>query len=157
MPAHNHALTPLSSGKRALPGAIDGAVTPQLIPDSTAYRVYFRFFTADADQARQNAMLHMARFSAADQETVDEVGAYFQSLRTTYMQSVATAAAAARASGTPLDQTALATQEAAIGTQVKALLASKLSSAGMSGLDALVHAAKRNITIFPLPNMTGAK
>ena len=49
-----------------LAGGVDGSVNPELIPDSTAYRVFFRALTADADQQRQQAMLSRAKLAPPD-------------------------------------------------------------------------------------------
>lgn len=95
-----------------LPGSIDGSATPQLIPDSTAYRVFFRAFTADADLARQQAMLSRAHLSPADFQSALGVGTYFQTLRAAYLQQVK----AAQLPGATIDQETLLSQQTAIGT-----------------------------------------
>lgn len=102
---HNHQLITTASGKKALPGAIDGKVTPQLIPDATAYRVFFRAFTADADPARQQAMLKRANLSAADFAAALNAGARFQALRAAYIQQTQISGA---------NQSALLAQQTAI-------------------------------------------
>jgi hypothetical protein len=154
--AHQHPLV-VTQGKALPPGSIDGSKTPELIPDSTAYRIFFRALTTDADLARQQAMLGRAQLSPADLAHALAVGAQFESLRATYKQHVKDAIAAAQIDSTKFDQSALAAEQAALGTQVKSLLQARLSKKGMASLDALIQSEKRNMTISPVPDMSGAK
>jgi hypothetical protein len=67
------------------------------------------------------------------------VGVQFETLRSAYLSAVQSAASTqSSASTTSAIFSSLAAQQSAIGTQVKTMLQSNLSSAGMASLDALI-------------------
>ena len=98
-------------------------------------------------------MLRRATLSPSDFAAAMEVGAYFQTLRSAYIQQLQ----AANAPGAVFNQSTLAAQQTAIGTGVQAMLRTRLSAAGMASLDAFIRNEKRNMTVFPMPEMSGAK
>jgi hypothetical protein len=154
---HQHTLVVTSPGKAVLPGGIDGSKTPELIPDGVAYRVFFRALTVNPKPDRLRAFLGPANLSDADFALVVGTGPEFEFLRSAYRQHERQAVAAASSNGTALDTAALEAEKTNIGVKVKTLLQSRLSPQGMASLDALIQSEKRKMTIFPSPDMSGAK
>ena len=75
---HHHAVVKSTGGKQTLPGGVDGSVTPQLIPDTVAYRMFFQLMSEPANAtphelARQRANLAPAKLSSADLAVVFQV------------------------------------------------------------------------------------
>ncbi len=118
--------------------------------------MFFRALTVNPKTDRLQAFLRPANLSAADFALVVGTGPEFESLRSAYRQHERGAVAAAGSAGTAVDWPALEAEKAGIGLKVKSLLQSRLSPKGMAGLDALIQSEKRKMTIFPLPDMSGA-
>jgi hypothetical protein len=139
------------------PGTIDGSVTPELIPDSTAS---WLFFTAASvkpnrsvnEQARQRALLAGAGLSHEDMIQVATILAEFRDQMTSLEQSYDTAMQAAQASHSvaELDFTS---QRDAVVSATRTVLAAKLSPGALKRLDRLIQSEKRRMKIVPFPGM----
>jgi hypothetical protein len=149
---HHHKLTS-SGGVTTLPGGINGALTPQLIPDSTAYRMFFLAIAEPANAkpdrlARQQAMLSRLRLSPSD------LAAIFSTLANFHSQAQAlglTAGATSVAAGT--NPAVYNAQCDSVVDAAHEALRSSLSVAGFARLEAYVQSEKRHMIIFPSPSM----
>lgn len=128
------------------PGAIDGAVTPNLIPDVVAFRL---FFIAVAEtpapdvivSAKQQAKLNPIGLSAADQSIiVQELGQF----KTTLTSGQA---ATQSASGPSFIDT--------VTQSTVDRLKSQMTAGGFLRLQAHVQSEKKHIKAFPVPLMPG--
>ncbi len=160
--AQNVTLPPLPKSPPPAPppkvypaGSIEGAKTPDAIPDDKAYEVFFatRLVPANAsaqDQQRQVQKLARAKLNAADIAAVQAVLEKFRSDREN-LNAKRAAFVAAGASAHLNDLEALDQQFGGlIGTTRKALQA-KLSPAGMAQLHQHVMAMKAHVTIINGP------
>ena len=148
---HHHMLTTTKSGKTLVSGGVDGSVTPELIPDITAYRLFMNAVaeptSATTDQmVRQRAKLNPASLSPDDAAQAFQVFASYQQQRkgsaSAYQQ--ASTAEMVQAYNTKRDEITLASM---------ASLRTALSPDGMARLDAYVQRQKRHMTIAPFPKM----
>jgi hypothetical protein len=128
------------------PGAIDGAVTPNLIPDVVAFRM---FFVAVAEtpapgvivSAKQQAKLNPIGLSAADQSIIVQELVQFKAALTFINSGVQNATGAA----TP-------------DTLTQSLidrLKSEMTAGAFQRLQAHVQSEKRRMKVFPVPSMPG--
>lgn len=122
---------------------ISGAATPTLIPDVTAYRLYF-VTLASMPPARQQAQLRQARLSPDD---IDRVSAaiesfktQWQAIRDSYNQSV-------NERGGAVDVRKVLAQRDALVIQTRAALLSSLSVRGADMFDAHIQREKRFMKI----------
>jgi hypothetical protein len=69
-PSPQHAAMPMKDSSQDPPGTIDGAVTPQLIPDTTAYTLFFNFF-ADRKEAERGKLRSYCKHSALADVNLD--------------------------------------------------------------------------------------
>jgi hypothetical protein len=157
---HHHAVVKSTGGKQTLPGGVDGSVTPQLIPDTVAYRMFFQLMSEPANAtphelARQRANLAPAKLSSADLAVVFQVLAGFRVNLLAIQQAFSNAWNAAGQSNAAFDGTPFSNQRDELTQATVASLQAQLSPDGMTRLKAYVQAEKKNMTIFPLPNMTG--
>ncbi|MDE3178093.1 MAG: hypothetical protein KGM47_00420 [Acidobacteriota bacterium] len=131
---------------------IDGAIHPELIPDSTAYRLFFLTIATPLDataaqQRRERAYLESAGLDGKDLQAAVSVLATFKAqydkLIKQYDGSVTNAneAAATRAVGLFL------LSQRAIVLDTLAQLKARLSPGGMARLEAHVQREKRNMKI----------
>ena len=132
-------------------GGIDGSVTPELIPDSTAYRLFMNAVAEPAGAtpeqiARQRAKLSRAFLSEADLNQVFPIFANYQQQRQNLTQTYQTASALRTTQ-------AYESQRDAITTATVAQLKAALSADGMTRLEDLIQGEKRHMTIAPFPNM----
>jgi hypothetical protein len=136
-------------------GTIDGSVSPQLITDAVAYRL---FFNAACEQpqsanedARQRAMLARAHLSDAELTTVSGILTDYRQ----QMNALEQAWSAATAGGhTPNAATQnFPAQRDEIVTATKAALAARLSAQGLIKLDQVIQSEKRHMKVVPYPNM----
>ncbi len=143
-----------------LPGGIDGSVTPQLIPDTLAYRMFFEVMSEAAnatphEMARQRANLAPAKLSSADLAQVFQILAGFRVNLMAIQRAFAAAWNTAQQSHASFDGTSFSNQRDDLTQATLASLQAQLSGDGMARLKAYVQAEKKNMTVFPLPDMTG--
>ncbi len=64
------------------PGTIDGSVTPQLIPDSTAYQLFFNFFSnrTASERGKLQAYCNKATLASLNLDSILAAAAYYQQL-----------------------------------------------------------------------------
>lgn len=134
-----------------LPGGIDGSLTPQLIPDSVAYRLFFSAvaepITPSATQiARQQAKLSRASLTAPDLAQLVLALASYQAQSKFLDDQYRTLPLVGASQELELQHDALVSTTI---TQLKKLL----SRDGIIRLDGLIQSEKHNMTIFPFPKM----
>ncbi len=142
-----------SHGISMLTGGVNGADNPELIPDATAYRLFFRALTSDNNRTRQLALLNGANLSGGDLQSALNISQTFESLRAQLIaqvqaenNSAATSTASARAG--------LLAQRDAIGTTMQTLAMSRLTHEGYQKLNGFIQAEKRKMIMAPEPTMT---
>jgi hypothetical protein len=130
---------------------VDGALHPELIPNSTAYRLFFIVTGADPNsglKAHQKARLAALKLDLLDSEVLTTVLADF---RVKYDDLIkrynATAEAAALTHDVPDSEAFLAQREDLVETTRKTLKLS-LTSVGLTKLDEHVQQEKQGIKIF---------
>jgi hypothetical protein len=131
---------------------IDGAKNPELIPDATAYRLFF-VTTADsatateAEKVRHRAHLGGAHLNDADAETfvglMQTFNTKYQTLINTYNDEVRNAVASDQAP----DIAAFLAKRDALVQGVRDKLKSTITSAGVSNLDNFVQGEKQRMRI----------
>jgi hypothetical protein len=132
----------LSYAQQSATTIIDGSQTPQLIPDTLAYRLYFLAVTSLPPSVGQ-AQLHSAIPSATAtdlQAATTAIVAFrtaYDSLSNNYNQQV-------QASSNP-DQNFFASQRDALVANTRAALQKTLSAGGMQKFDAHVQAEKKRM------------
>ena len=136
-----------------LHGSIDVSVTPQLIPDATAYRLFFNVASEQPgartnEQKRQRAMLSRAQLSEQELENAALILSQYRE----QISDLENAWNAAVASKTSSGQD-FAGQQNSIVSAARSELAAVLSPAGMARLDQLVQFEKRRMKIAPFPSM----
>ena len=130
-----------------LAGGVDGAVTPELIPDAAAYSLFLSTAAeplgATAEQTRrQRAKLGRAQLSEPDLLAMAPILATFQQQQQVLEQSF-------RAGASPVaDVDSLRAQLVA---NTRAALKSAITPDGLARLDALIQMEKRRMAIYPYP------
>lgn len=125
------------------PGTIDGSVTPDLIPDNTAYTLFLRAIAessspTEAQRVRQKAKLAPIGLSADDYAVITTItGKLFDRLM---------AINAARS----LHSASTDSEEKATQDTVNALNSS-LSPDGLKRLEAHIKAEKKRMKLYPMP------
>jgi hypothetical protein len=126
---------------------IDGATHPELIPDSTAYGMYFVSISVGpsptaSDQIRQQAQLHGIGLGEADVVTLARIVAEHRVKRDALIAQYNQAAQAATSDiGTLLQQLAGLVQS------TRDMLKVSLSPQGMMQFDAFVQSEKRHMKV----------
>jgi hypothetical protein len=143
-PQHQHSVS--------MPNLIDGAVHPELIPDSFAYRLYFLTVAADpngseTDQMRQRA--HITRTGLVDTDQriliaiLSEFRTRYEALVTKYNNS----ATAANARNESTDIHPLLKNLDDLVQSTRDSISVRLSSQGAAKLHAFVMSEKKNMKI----------
>ncbi len=131
---------------------VDGSVNPELIPDNTAYRLYFVMTSrpttpTDSQKYHQHLQLAKVRLTDADEQVAVNILATFytqyQSLIATYNAT----ATAALARGEEPNVNALRSQRDQLVQSTHDTLQNALSSTGWSLLDAFVQHEKTKMKI----------
>ena len=104
---------------------------------------------------RQRANLAPAKLSSADLAQVFQILAGFRVHLMAIQRAFAAAWNAAQQSNAAFDGTSLSNQRDDLTQATLASLQAQLSPDGMTRLKAYVQAEKKNMTVFPLPDMTG--
>lgn len=155
---HQHA-QPRGAGNSAAglpPGTIDGSVTPQLITDAVAYRLFLNAAcqqpqsTLD-EKARQRAILSRAQLSETELAAVVGILAGYQQQMGVIEGSWNAAVAAGETPNAATQN--FPAQRDAIVTAARAALAASLSAQGMARLDQLIQSEKGHMKVVPYPNM----
>ncbi len=151
---------PKSTSIMLPPGTIDGSKTPQLIPDATAYRLFFTAvsepITKTAKEAeRERVKLLRAQFSPEDLQAAVAIFDGFhqqrQALELRYRKAISTASSSDKAG---IERNMLAERDALVA-DTRDTLASALSTEGLLQLDRLIQREKSNMMMAPFPSMSG--
>jgi len=131
---------------------IDGAVNPELIPDSTAYRLWFVTVSRPANATEgetkhQAAQLGKIGLNSADLSALIPVLGAFNSQYRGLFQSYNEEATAAWKRGESPDVASLRIQRDQIVQSIRDTLRSRLSADGYARLDAYVKAEKKTMRI----------
>lgn len=141
-PTHNH--TPSQ--------VIDGAVHPELIPDSTAYRLYFVMVSkppspTDEQMRRQSAQLAKVGLTESDKKTATAILAGFYSQYHALLANYNEQATAAWTKGEKIDQTAFLLQRDQLVQSTHDAMMNTLTQGGWARLDGYVQNEKRKMKI----------
>lgn len=159
--AQNQQVAQAPSEHKTIAGAIDGSTNPELIPDSVAFRMFYRALwepvTATTDQtARQRAKVSRAQLSESDLGQMFSSMAAFGTNLVAFEKDVH--ATQAYGPGLSSEQiSAFTAQRDALVASTTAELQAHLSADGMERLSLLIRSEKKNMTILPVPDMSGAE
>ena len=143
---HTH-VQAVSGGPAKLPVLVDGAKTPDKIPDSLAYEHYFTALSVPAtataqDKDRQAAQLDNLQLALADRQTI--VGGI-----ATFRAQLDRIAYAAGPASTADDLLALRAQKAALVNTTLSTLRQAMTAQGAARLDQYIQGhVKSHIVIF---------
>ena len=149
MDHHHQDLITTKSGKRMLPGGIDGAVTPELVPDAVAYNLFFSAVAEPADASpaqliRERAKLARAQLSDADVAALIPILADFQQRQRALEQSFQTGASVSTDIDLSRGQLVNAARES---------MKTAITPDGILRLDALIQVEKRHMAVYPFPKV----
>lgn len=147
-PTLNAQQTPYPMGTQAPPNVIDGSKTPELIPDSVAYRLWLVAVAedpADAPSPRQQSHLRAAGLGDSDLLAASKILANF---KTRYAQLIAEYNAAATANPNSNDGLSGFLSDRGILVQnTRDELKAALTPKGMTSLDAHVQSEKTRMKV----------
>ncbi len=138
---HQHSASP--------PNLIDGSKNPELVPDSTAYRLYLLTVSIPANSTEQDRAAQQAHLSKVGlpvndlQRTIAALAAF----RSQYDAWVGRYNATAAAQGNNFDPTPFLQQQEDIVQSTREVLRHSLSAIGMLKLHAHVQAEKRGMKV----------
>jgi hypothetical protein len=140
-----------------MPGTINGAEHPELIPDSTAYRLFFVVIGQNPEATPQQKELQQVRLKQAHLNAKDIQSALsvLQEFKTQYSdltKSYNDSATAALTAGQAPDYDSFLLRRDALVQDTRNKLKQVLSPEGFARLDRLISAEKRNMKIMPRPN-----
>jgi len=149
-----------------LPGTIDGAKNPELIPDEIAYKMLFLSLMepenpTEAEKTRQEAKLRMIRLAEDDQasflarlgdfrDQIGELGARSEEILKATPNPP-------RASAEWLKLSDIEQETNMLVTDTVEALRAQLSAEGFAKLEARLLDFKRTIKAFPMPNMVNGE
>lgn len=145
----------------SIPGAIDGSKTPELIPDSVAFRMFFEAISEPplptAEQVRrQRSKLLRARLSEEDlnavQSEMEEFHTAVQQLKLDY----AAALKAASMGSQQFDAQAWQARRDAITDSARLALQQHMTPSGFKNLESFIRSRKVNMIVFPPPGESHA-
>ena len=153
---HVHPLSSANGQNNLPPGTIDGALTPQLISDAVAYRLFLNAACEQPqskldEKGRQRAMLSRARLTEAEITAVASILAGYHRQIADVERAWNSAVADPKVASSAAQN--FSAQRDALVTATKASLALQLSLGGMHRLDQLIQSEKRNMKVVPYPNM----
>ncbi|HUN63971.1 MAG TPA: hypothetical protein VMU53_18370 [Candidatus Sulfotelmatobacter sp.] len=128
---------------------IDGAVHPELIPDSAAYRLYFLSISTslnanDAERNRQRARIRMIGLSDSDAQALAVV---MNDFKMKYVALVVEYNQAAAAHGAAPDISVLREQLGELVRTSRDTLKAHLSVQGLTQFDAFVQSEKQHMKV----------
>jgi hypothetical protein len=144
-----------------IPGAIDGSKTPELIPDSVAFRMFFEAISEPplptAEQVRrQRAKLLRAHLSEGDLNVVQsEMEAFHtavQQLKVDYAAALKTASMGTQ----QFDARAWQARRDAITDSARLALEQHITPSGVRNLESFIRSRKVNMIVFPPPSESHA-
>jgi len=131
---------------------IDGAKTPQSIPDSVAYRLFFDANTQPdqptaAQVQRQRAKLARTGLSQPDRDALNAEISKFHAAYTTLAGQYKQAVAAAINTGAPLDRAGFVAKRESLIQSTRNNLKAELTADGAARLDAFIQQEKARMKI----------
>jgi len=143
-PKHQHLDVPVT--------VVDGAKNPELIPDSTAYRVWLVTVSlpsnaTDKERAFQQAHLRKLQLSGADYSTLLSVLSDFKDQYLTLIASFNESAKAALLHGSQPDQQSFLQLRDDLVSSTRASIAQRLSPDGAARVEAHVQGEKSHIQL----------
>ena len=131
---------------------VDGAVHPELIPDSMAYRTFFvsislRVNPTAADQKGQQSRLNAIGLEESDREILAGIMADFRAKHDALIAQYNQVAEAATVRGESSDINTLFQQLNQLVQTTRDSLKARLSSKGMTQFDAFVQSEKRHMKV----------
>ena len=144
---HHHDLITTASGKRMLPGGVDGSVTPELIPDSVAYSLFLSNVAEPLNgtpeqQHRERAKLDRAELSEPDILAMLLILDTFQKQQELLEDSFRSGVSPTTDVDPFRDQLVGITRDA---------MKTAVSAEGLANIDALIQREKRHMAIYPFP------
>lgn len=160
--SHAHGLNPIQSLPNSSPprqsiippGTIDGSVTPSLIPDSVAYRLFFVTVSEptlpSASQVRrQRSRLAGAKLTSEEYDNVVAILSNFKAAHDSLQLKYSEIAS----HGGVIDGNTLNSERDAIVEHTRGELKNHLSRESMASLDAYIQKEKTRMKIIPAPPM----
>jgi len=134
------------------PRLIDGAVHPELIPDSTAYRLYLAAVSTapnptEAEQKRQTVNVMKTGLSDTDQQLFISILADFRAKYDALLAAYNDSAKAASAHNETVDIHPLLTKLDGLVQSTRDAINARLSSQGAMRLNSFVLAEKKNMKV----------
>lgn len=131
---------------------IDGRLNPELIPDSTAYRLFFiaagELPTATTERKRlQGLFLHRFGFQQSDEDSITRVLQEFKIQYAVLLNQFNAAESARVQSGAPSQTDQFVTQRDALVQSTRDELQRALSVDGMTRFDDVIKSEKRKMTV----------
>jgi hypothetical protein len=147
-----YAQTTVSAHNHDLANIIDGSVTPDAIPDMTAYRLYMAMVSrassaTDGEKKQQSAQLAKVGLQRADRDALLAVLVAFNSQYRNLIQSYNDEAKASSSRGDAPDQVSFLLQRDQIVRSAHDTLKATLSPDGWSRLDAFVKEEKKMMKV----------
>ena len=142
------------------PGTIDGSKTPELIPDATAYRLFFAAISEPSiktsrEAERERVKLLPAELTPEDLQVVIAVlDSFFDQKRDLELRYKKLRSGVSTAAKANIEQ-ALSTERDALVSNTRDTLSSRLSIEGLLKLDRLVQREKARMIMAPFPEMPG--
>jgi hypothetical protein len=141
-----------------IPGAIDGAKTPELIPDAIAYRLFFEAIAeppsaTTAQLRRQRMKLLQARLEEDDLNVIASVMADFHHKLEQFKADYAFAHEPGTTGQLSVDIEAWRSRRDEIVDGAHASLRQQMTPLGLKRLDDYIQTRKRQMVIFPPPDM----
>jgi hypothetical protein len=136
----------------ATPNVIDGAVHPELVPDSLAYRLYFVALSVgqnptEAEQNRQRAQLMNTGLVDTDQQTFITIVSDFKAKYGALVNEYNDSAKAATARNETTDAQTLLKKLDDLVQATRDTISARLSSRGAAKLHSFVMSEKRNMKV----------
>ncbi|MGC1418485.1 MAG: hypothetical protein WA817_24590 [Candidatus Acidiferrum sp.] len=143
-PQHQHTLT--------VPNLIDGAVHPELIPDSLAYRLYLLTMATgpnptESEQMRQHVHIMRTGLLDTDQRTLIDILSDFRSRYDALVNEYNSSAMAANARSESTDAQPLLRKLDDLVQSTRDSISARLSTQGAAKLHAFVVSEKKNMKI----------
>jgi hypothetical protein len=143
-PLHQHNIT--------APNLIDGAVHPELIPDSVAYRLYFVAVSiganpTEAERTRQRVRIMSTGVKNTDQQTLISILSGFRAKYDALVDEYNTSAKEAAARNQTTDAHPLVKEIDALVQSTRDMISAQLSSQSAAKLHAFVVSEKKNMKV----------
>jgi len=149
------------ASQSVIPGAIDGSKTPELIPDSVAFRMFFEAVSepplpTPEQVRRQKAKLFRAQLSEGDLNVVQLEMEKFHTAGQQLKLDYAAALKAASMGTQQFDAHAWQARRDSITNSARLALQQHMTPSGFRNLESFIRSRKVNMIVFPPPSESHA-